>query len=72
MSRYGARIYAALAALMPLCLQLWPNVPWEAVLAASAALLGTGAAVAWHEDTKTIRALYQESPFDKEANHSKE
>lgn len=56
-----------LAALVPALVLVWPDVAWEALLAASAALLGVGVAVATHEDTKTVQALYQDSPFEAEA-----
>jgi hypothetical protein len=42
---------------------LWPNVPWEALVSTSAALLGVGVIASVHEDTKTVRALYADSPF---------
>ncbi|MER5883078.1 hypothetical protein ABT160_04545 [Streptomyces sp. NPDC001941] len=62
-SKHGVRIYAVLAALVPALVILWPTIPWEALVAATAGLLGAGVAAATHEDTKTIRALYDESPF---------
>ncbi len=65
-SKHGIRIYSALAALVPALVLIWPRIPWEALVAASAALLGVGVAAASHEDTKTIRALYQDSPFEAE------
>ena len=37
---------------------------------ASAGLLGVGAVAASHEDTKTIKALYADSPFEDELNGS--
>ncbi|MGW6597917.1 hypothetical protein [Streptomyces sp. NPDC055036] len=62
-SKHGVRLYAVLAALVPL-LALWrAGLPWEAALAASAALLGVGEVSQRHEDTKTLQALYQDSPF---------
>ncbi|MFJ9234391.1 hypothetical protein ACIRJ3_05325 [Streptomyces anulatus] len=72
LSVHGVRIYSVLAALVPALLILWPTVPWEAIVATSAALLGVGVAAATHEDTKTLRATYQESPLSKEANPSAE
>lgn len=56
-SAHGVRIYSVLAALVPALLLLWPEVPWEALVAASAGLLGVGVAAATHEDTKTSKAL---------------
>lgn len=65
-SKHGVRIYSVLAALVPALVLVWPKVPWEAVVTASAALLGVGVVTASHEDTKTLKALYQESPFEAE------
>jgi hypothetical protein len=56
-STHGVRIYSVLAALVPALLIRWPNVPWEAIVTASAGLLGVGVAAATHEDTKTRKAL---------------
>ncbi|MFE7238222.1 hypothetical protein [Streptomyces sp. NPDC057580] len=56
-STHGVRIYSVLAALVPALLIVWPKVPWEAIVAASAGLLGVGVAAASHEDTKTFKAL---------------
>ncbi|MEV0934263.1 hypothetical protein ACIBMX_10745 [Streptomyces phaeochromogenes] len=70
-SKRGVRIYAVPAALVPAVALLWPDVPWEALLSASAALLGVGVVVASHEDTKTIKALYEDSPFEGEAGDAK-
>ncbi|MFF4245218.1 hypothetical protein ACFYY2_12175 [Streptomyces sp. NPDC001822] len=55
-SVHGVRIYSVLAALVPALLIVWPHVPWEAIVTASAALFGAGVAAATHEDTKTRRA----------------
>ncbi|MGW2919533.1 hypothetical protein ACWDBF_16965 [Streptomyces angustmyceticus] len=63
LSKHGVRIYSVLAALVPALVLVWPKVPWEALVAASAGLLGAGAVAASHEDTKTLRALYADSPF---------
>lgn len=46
---------------------VWPNVPWETLLGAAAAVLGVGVIAAQHEDTKTLVALYTDSPFEDEA-----
>ncbi|MER6102408.1 hypothetical protein ABT115_08775 [Streptomyces sp. NPDC001832] len=67
-SDYGVRIYSVLAALVPALLIVWPKVPWEAVMAASAALLGLGVAAATHEDTKTLKALAASPDEDETAN----
>ncbi|MEV5913379.1 hypothetical protein AB0M00_31365 [Streptomyces chartreusis] len=65
-SKHGVRIYSILAALVPALVLIWPSLPWEALVSASAALLGVGAVAARHEDTKTLRALYKDSPFEAE------
>ncbi|WP_369272381.1 hypothetical protein AB5J55_22410 [Streptomyces sp. R11] len=65
-SKHGVRIYSVLAALVPALVLVWPNVPWEALVAASAGLLGVGVVAATHEDTKTLKALYEDSPFEAE------
>ena len=56
-SAHGVRIYSVLAALVPALLIVWPKVPWEAIVAASAGLLGAGVVAASHEDAKTSEAL---------------
>ncbi|MEV0471002.1 hypothetical protein [Streptomyces prunicolor] len=61
-SKHGVRIYSVLAALVPALVLVWPGVPWEALVSVSATLLGLGVAAASHEDTKTLRALYEDSP----------
>ncbi|MEV3860702.1 hypothetical protein AB0J38_41135 [Streptomyces sp. NPDC050095] len=53
---------------MPALVLVWPKLPWETLVVASAGLLGVGAAAAAHEDTKTIKALYADSPFEAEVN----
>ncbi|MFB7027189.1 MULTISPECIES: hypothetical protein [unclassified Streptomyces] len=65
-SKHGIRIYSVLAALVPALVLIWPKIPWEALVLASAGLLGAGAVAASHEDTKTLRALYEDSPFESE------
>jgi hypothetical protein len=69
LSRHGVRIYAVLSALVPALVLVFPKVPWEALVGASAALLGVGVVTASHEDTKTLKALYQESPWNSETQH---
>lgn len=61
-SKHGVRIYSVLSALVPALVLVWPKIPWEALVSASAALLGLGVAAASHEDIKTLRALYEDSP----------
>ncbi|WP_328377050.1 hypothetical protein OHB13_11910 [Streptomyces sp. NBC_00440] len=56
-SIHGVRIYSVLAALVPALLIICPKIPWEALMTASAGLLGVGVAAATHEDTKTFRAI---------------
>jgi hypothetical protein len=56
------------SALVPALVLVWPDVPWQALVSASAALLGVGVVAASHEDTKTLRALYADSPFEAEAS----
>ncbi|MFF8367842.1 hypothetical protein ACF05W_03260 [Streptomyces lydicus] len=62
-SKHGIRIYSVLAALVPALVLVWPSIPWEALVAATAGLLGVGVVAASHEDTKTLQALYKDSPF---------
>ncbi|MEU9404786.1 hypothetical protein AB0E08_03635 [Streptomyces sp. NPDC048281] len=62
-SKHAVRIYSVLAALVPALVLIWPSVPWEALVSASATLLGVGVVTASHEDTKTLQALYEDSPF---------
>jgi hypothetical protein len=61
-STHAVRIYAVAAAFVPALVLVWPDVPWEALVATIAALLGVGVAAASHEDTKTLNALYEDSP----------
>ncbi|MFJ8930588.1 hypothetical protein ACIRLA_28770 [Streptomyces sp. NPDC102364] len=63
-SKHGVRIFAVLSALVPALVLVWPNVPWEALVAASAGLLGVGVAAATHEDTKTASALATDPTTD--------
>ncbi|MEU6704714.1 hypothetical protein [Streptomyces wuyuanensis] len=66
LSAHGVRVYAVLSALVPLLLAVYPTIPWETALPVAAALLGVGVAAARHEDTKTLKALYEDSPFEAE------
>ncbi|MGV9694116.1 hypothetical protein ACWDUX_34030 [Streptomyces sp. NPDC003444] len=56
-SKHGVRLYAVLAALVPLLISLRPSVDWEVYLPLGAALLGVGELAQRHEDGKTGRAL---------------
>lgn len=62
LTRYGPRVLGALAALVPVLAAVRPDVPWEALLGASAALLGAGEVVQRVEDRKTLDALYSDPP----------
>ncbi|MFJ8041223.1 hypothetical protein ACIRBX_12025 [Kitasatospora sp. NPDC096147] len=64
-SKHGVRLFAVLAALVPLLITRLPAVPWEALLAVAAAVLGAGEAAQRHEDTKTTVALHKTSPWDR-------
>jgi hypothetical protein len=63
-SKHGIRIYSVLAALVPALVLVWPKVPWEALVTASAGLLGVGVLAASHEDAKTATALTKEPAGD--------
>jgi len=52
-----------LAALVPLLKVIWPDLPWEALVASAVGLLGAGEVAQRYEDIKTLRALYEDSPF---------
>lgn len=56
---------------MPVLVLVLPDVPWEALVTASAALLGVGVVAATHEDAKTLTALYTDSPFEDEVQGPK-
>lgn len=68
LSKHAVRIYAVLVAVASLVKLYWPAVPDEAWLAVAAAVLGLGLgeAVQRHEDTKTLQALYEPSPWEDE------
>ncbi|MFI2031406.1 hypothetical protein [Streptomyces buecherae] len=57
-SRHGVRLYALLAAAIPLLLIYIPDLPAEALLTFAAALFGAGEAAQRHEDVKTDKAMY--------------
>ncbi|WP_280676837.1 hypothetical protein [Kitasatospora sp. MAA19] len=58
---------AAVAALIPLLTAWYPQIPWEALVAAAAALVGAGELAQRHEDGKTVAALHETSPQDRAA-----
>ncbi|MFF9481382.1 hypothetical protein [Streptomyces sp. NPDC014733] len=62
---HGVRLFAALAALVPLLVTRFPDVPWEALVATAATLLGVGEFAQRHENTKTNAALHEDSPRDR-------
>ncbi|MEN8656399.1 hypothetical protein ABCR94_38950 [Streptomyces sp. 21So2-11] len=66
LSAHGVRLYGVLAALLPLLLLRWPDLPSAALLAFAAVLLGVGEAAQRVENTKTLSALYSDSPFEAE------
>ncbi|MFD9563374.1 hypothetical protein [Streptomyces sp. NPDC059994] len=60
--KHVVRLLGALAALTPWLIVQFPDIPWEALIPASLALLG-GAEVAQRvEDRKTETALFEPSP----------
>ncbi|MET8702745.1 hypothetical protein ABZW10_28380 [Kitasatospora sp. NPDC004723] len=58
---------AAVAALVPLLMTWYPTIPWEALVAAAAALLGAGEVAQRVENRKTLSALHETSPLDSAA-----
>lgn len=63
-SKHSVRIYGVIAAVTPVLISRFPHVPWEAVAATAAALLGVGEVAQRHEDAKTVDALHESSPWD--------
>lgn len=61
---HGVRLFAVLAALVPLLAARYPGVPWEALALAAAGLLGVGEVAQRVEDAKTVSALFTRSPLD--------
>ncbi|MFB7906402.1 hypothetical protein ACFC1T_08245 [Kitasatospora sp. NPDC056076] len=59
---------AAVAALIPLLTAWYPAIPWEALVAAAAALFGVGEIAQRHEDGKTLAALNEPAPRDRAAD----
>lgn len=66
---HGVRLFALLAAAVPLVSAQLPDVPWEAVLGAAAVLLGAGEVAQRVENGKTVEALHETSPWDRAAEH---
>ncbi|WP_327377657.1 hypothetical protein OG393_29140 [Streptomyces sp. NBC_01216] len=63
--KHVVRLLGALAALTPWLVVQFPDIPWEALIPFSLALLG-GAEVAQRvEDQKTVTALHKTPPTDK-------
>ncbi|MFF9667133.1 hypothetical protein ACF1FY_34270 [Streptomyces althioticus] len=67
-AKHSVRIVTALGALVPLLAAWWPQIPWEALVTAAAALVGAGELAQRNEDSKTLAALYETSPWDRAAN----
>ncbi|MFD8088984.1 hypothetical protein [Streptomyces malaysiensis] len=63
-SKHGVRLFAVVAAVTPFLVTRFPDIPWEALAAAAAALLGAGEVAQRHEDSKTSAALQDTSPWD--------
>ncbi|MES9589950.1 hypothetical protein ABWK57_13975 [Streptomyces sp. NPDC094045] len=61
---HSVRIVAALAALVPLLVTLFPDVDWYGLVPIVAALLGAGEVAQRVEDRKTREALHETSPND--------
>jgi UV DNA damage repair endonuclease len=61
---HGVRLYAVLAAAVPLVAGLWPNISWEPFLAVAAVLLGVGEATQRTENRKTAEALELPSSWE--------
>ncbi|WP_043470294.1 hypothetical protein [Kitasatospora sp. MBT66] len=66
-STHAVRAVAAVAALVPLLMSWYPSIPWEALVAAAAALLGAGEVAQRVENRKTLSALHETSPLDSAA-----
>ncbi|RBM09477.1 hypothetical protein DEH69_22970 [Streptomyces sp. PT12] len=58
------RLYAVLAAAVPLVASLWSNISWEPFLAVAAVLLGTGEVAQRAENRKTAEALELPSSWE--------
>ncbi|MFD7338478.1 hypothetical protein ACFV98_21085 [Streptomyces violascens] len=57
---HSTRLYAVVAAALPLVAFYVDGLPTELILALAAAILGTGELVQRIEDNKTIKALFHE------------
>ncbi|MFC9231365.1 hypothetical protein ACFTZI_20785 [Streptomyces decoyicus] len=66
-SKHAVRIVGVAAAAVPLAAYLFPDIPWEGLVATAAALLGVSEVAQRHEDAKTAAALAATSPWDRAA-----
>jgi hypothetical protein len=64
---HGVRLYAVLAAAVPLAAGLWPSISWEPFLAVAAVLLGAGEVAQRTENRKTAEALELPSAWESAA-----
>ncbi|MFE3182736.1 hypothetical protein ACFXKR_17970 [Streptomyces violascens] len=64
---HSTRLYAVVAAALPLVAFYVDELPTELILALAAAILGTGELVQRIEDNKTATALFQEPPGSAES-----
>ncbi|MFJ7205604.1 hypothetical protein ACIQWR_18955 [Streptomyces sp. NPDC098789] len=62
--KHVVRLLGALAALTPWLVIQFPDIPWEALIPFSLALLGGAEVVQRVEDRKTETALFEPSPED--------
>ncbi|QUI30695.1 hypothetical protein H9W91_07355 [Streptomyces alfalfae] len=56
-SDHGVRLFALMAAFLPLLVSRYPDIPWEALLTAAAGILGVGEVAQRAENAKTTAAL---------------
>ncbi|MDX3206076.1 hypothetical protein [Streptomyces scabiei] len=66
-SKHAVRIVGIAAAAVPLAAFLFPDIPWEGLVATAAALFGVSEVAQRHENTKTAAALAAPSPWDRAA-----
>ncbi|WP_406153553.1 hypothetical protein OH797_31810 [Streptomyces anulatus] len=66
-SKHAVRIVGVAAAAIPLAAFLFPDIPWEGLVATAAGLLGVSEVAQRHENTKTAAALASTSPWDRAA-----
>ncbi|AEW94059.1 MULTISPECIES: hypothetical protein [Streptomycetaceae] len=50
--KHAVRAFAVLAALVPVLVDQWPGIPWEALAAVVAAILGVGEVTQRHWDAR--------------------